>query len=499
MLALLITAALAGTPTEVVQPERVTEPGGLTFLGYVQSRVTLTSIETTSPFLDGQVIGKLGGLNGTKASNEHTASLTEFRTNGLFTYAPVALNGRAELTAGFEIDYGFGDQSYATGGNTGGGFGADQVNLQTRRLHATFRPHLDGGHSVAIVVGLQFVGDSVYEPGTSRPDDLFRTGGGLKFFGSEAAGISAYGRLADGWGERIRWRAGWYTLYEQGASINDDVGLFMADGQWTPEYGFRLGAHAWYLRDRAGGTAGLGLGSGATSPLSELQGGPRLDFRDDPLGAAPEVNADLFWLMVDGGYNHALDHGPVGVNAAVAANLGGFYVTGLPDDTGIGWLANAEGRYRWAAGDGSVARAELLYTTNDDPGIAGYGGVITGNSYGVVGASWATQGTYLLFPDMGAINRQVAVVSDVSNGGQGLVALSSSFGWDIVPNRSGVTLGMAHARSGTSDVLGTELNARLRLRPLPLLDVGLAGAAVLASDQQALPWTAVATLDWVVF
>ena len=132
-------------------------PGGLTFLGLYQARAAASSAITTAA-LDGQVVGKLGGTNGTSVyvpgvtdldgdgvpdDDVGNSTWTEQRLNGFFTYAPPTLDGRASLTAGFEIDFLFGDQSYGIGGNTGGGFGADNVNLQTRRLHVSFQP-VDG-------------------------------------------------------------------------------------------------------------------------------------------------------------------------------------------------------------------------------------------------------------------------------------------------------------------------------------------------------------------
>jgi hypothetical protein len=499
MLTLLLSMAVqAAPPTETLKPQ-VEVPGGLSFLGLVQSRYTSSNVESGSPFQDNQVIGKLGGLNGTTTGSENTTGVTEFRATSFFTLAPHAMDGKAELTAGFEIDYAFGDQSYMVGGNSGGGFGADQVNLQTRRLHATLRPTLGTGHDLAIVLGQQFLADSVYEPARARPDDLFRTGGGLRFFGSEAAGLSVFGTVADTWGERLRYRVGAYSLYEQGVSEDDDVTLFVSDVQVIPEYGFRVGAHAWHLRDRSGGNAGLGFGAGPSSALSELQGGPRLDFRLDKSSPAPEVDADLFWFGVDGGFNHDLRRGPFAANAAVFMQVGGFYALELPDDTGVGWLVDAESRYRFAEGAGSELRAEVLYTSDDNPDIEGYGGVVTGNSYGIAGANWVTHGSMLLFPDAKAINRQISVVSDVSNAGEGLLAICANAGYDFVPNRFGATVGYATASDGIGRGLGTEVNARVRYQPLPLLEVSAASAMVLGADLPENPWAALLILDWVVF
>ena len=179
--------------------------------------------------------------------------------------------------------------------------------------------------------------------------------------------------------------------------------------------------------------------------------------------------------------------------------VGGFYALELPDDTGVGWLVDAESRYRFAEGAGSELRAEVLYTSDDNPDIEGYGGVVTGNSYGIAGANWVTHGSMLLFPDAKAINRQISVVSDVSNAGEGLLAICANAGYDFVPNRFGATVGYATASDGIGRGLGTEVNARVRYQPLPLLEVSAASAMVLGADLPENPWAALLILDWVVF
>ncbi|MFT5685285.1 MAG: hypothetical protein ACI8RZ_006235, partial [Myxococcota bacterium] len=226
ILFLLTTAALSAPIPEVwgstadaeeaVEPTLPT-PGGLTFLGLYQARAATSNTITTGA-LDGQVIGALGGTNGTTVFVAGQTDLdgdgvadeglgnstwTEQRLNGFFTYAPPTLDGRASLTAGFEIDFLFGDGSYGVGGNAGGGFGADSVNLQTRRLHVSFA----ATDHLKVIAGLQFVADGVYDPTTSTMDDLIRAGGGLKFFGSEAAGVSVFGSH-----EAVRYRLGTYNL-----------------------------------------------------------------------------------------------------------------------------------------------------------------------------------------------------------------------------------------------------------------------------------------------
>ncbi|MFZ5480046.1 MAG: hypothetical protein ACOZNI_24995 [Myxococcota bacterium] len=487
---LLVAAALASTPPEAeaaeVRPSPV-EDDGFTFLGVVGARASTSNVATTNPLLNGQLVGELGGVN-TTVTGEDPAPGAEMRVGGFFRYTPPLLDGRAALDAAFEVDFGFGDTSYSIGGNTGGAFGGDQVNLQTRRLAVRLRPWAP----LTVVAGLQFVSDGVHDPGAARLDDLFRGGGRLMFFGSEAAGVTAfYAR------DVVKARLGLYTLYELSLVEDDDVALMMADVQVSPAHAWRVGAHGWWLRDRAGGAAGL-LGEGVTSTLSEMQGGPRLDMRPTEDAAAPAVGADLVWVGADVGYNPALDMGDLGATALVITNQGKLYVADLDDWFVSGWLADAELRWRYTQGEGSVARVELLASSADRDDTFRYSGVVTGNSYGIVGAVHGTHGCLLLFPDPRAINRQVAVVYDVSGGGDGLVAATASVGWDVVPDRLTVGVGGGHARSAAGEPRGTEVNARIVGEPFVLGEVGLYAATVTGTALAEDPWTVFLAFDWLV-
>ncbi len=490
----LASAALAAVPVEIVQPE-VRAPEPFRALGLYQARFARSSVVTTNPYLDGQVLGALGGSNGTTVSADDRSTWAEQRAVAFLTWAPLPAGGRAELTAAFEIDFVFGDQSYGAAGNTGGAIGADQVNLQTRRLHASFEPVVD--HELSVVVGLQFVGDSVYDPRTASLDELTRTGGGLAIWGSEAAGATAYGRLQDGWGTRLRYKLGAYTLYEQGTALSDDVTLYMADVQGALGERAFLGGHAWYLRDAGDGTAGV-LGSGLSSALSELQGARRLDLREREGDEAPALGADVVWLGIDGGLDPGLTLGRVGGHAAWFVNAGRLWIEDQPDAGILGSLGLFDLRLRYAQGSGSQVAVAGVYSSGDGA-TSDYNGVVTGNSYGLAGAMWATHGTLLLFPDPGAINRQVALAYDVSGFGRGLTGASAQLAYDLVPDRTtlGGTVGYAYV--GDFDPLGTELNLRLRHRPLPLMDLSVAAAVVTGSSFDAAPFTVIAAADWILF
>ncbi|MEQ1505535.1 MAG: hypothetical protein ABMB14_25100 [Myxococcota bacterium] len=479
-----------------VTPGAAPPPKYVALIALVQAKAVGTDLASTNPFLDGQVVGVLGGTNGLTVGTEGVSTYVEQRLSTFLTVTPPTLDGRASLAAAFEVDFAWGDRSYGVGGNTGGAFGADMVNLQTRRFHATLVP-LRGRHDLRVHVGLQFVPDGPFDPTTSRPDDLLRSSGRLMIVGSEAAGIAAYGRVGGDAGTRLRYRLGSFTLWESGLADPDDTTLHLADLRFEPDWRAAFGVHAAWIRDRSGGAAGT-LGVGPASTLSEMQGGPRLDVRDGATGDAPALDADVVWLSADAGFNHRLDRGPIGASGFVATDVGRLYVDGLDDRSILGWMADGEVRARWAPGDGSVVRAELLATSTDDPADPTYTGAITANSWGVVGALNATHGTVLLMPDPFSIDRYTGVVHDVANGGNGVVAASGSAGFDPIPGRFTTTVGAGWAES-RGDTVGTELNAHLVAEPLLFLNLGLHGGVVLGTALPAAPWIVYGSFDWLVF
>lgn len=493
------------TQVEAVRPADETPPVFSAFALF-QARATLDDLASTNPLLDGQVVGRLGGTNGIVVDPTVRSAYTEQRFAPFLTWRPLALGGKAALTAAFEIDFAWGDEAYGTGGNVGGGFGADQVNLQTRRLHADFFPTV-GNHAMHVVLGLQFVADSVTDPTATTPDGLFRSGAQLALFGSEASGISLYGRVTDAWGTRLKYRLGAYTLVEQGLSLPDDVLLAMADVELRPFGAAALGLHLYGIQDRSGATGVLGLGP--TGSLWELQGGPSLDPYDGfpPPPEAP-VDADVVWAMVDAGWNAQLDRGPVGVHGYAVANFGRVYAPIVHDDGISGAAVDVEARWRWARGDGSVVRVEAALGSGDDADPQRYTGIVTGNAWGIAAAPMPTHGTMLLFPDPRSVNRLVAVVSDLSGAGYGLLAASSSLGYDPIPSRLNVAAGAAFASTAAGQAWGTELNGRVSGRPMPGLDVsaraavlmpGVAATAISPEAFEGRPWMVALGVDWLLF
>jgi hypothetical protein len=314
------------------------------------------------------------------------------------------------------------------------------------------------------------------------------------FFGSEAAGVSWYGRVETDWGDRVLYRAGAFTLSEGALSEADDVALIVADVAVRPAYALELGAHAWHVRDRSGGSGGV-LGQGPGSPLSGLQGGPMLDLRATGDADPQVLSADLVWLGADAGLNADLSKGPLGAHALVVSNLGRLYVDGATDVDVRGLLASGEVRARYAPGRGSVARLGAVYASGDDPDDDVYSGVITGNSYGVVGAVHASHGLILLHPDGLAINRQVALLPDVSANGRGMVSLTGSLGYDPIPDR--LTVQVAGGTAFFGEQSAQEVDVSVVGSPLLFLQTGVTGAYLAKQGTDA--WMVYAHLNWLVF
>lgn len=516
MLALLLVGAhaseTAAAPAEsrVYEAEIVTPdvpvPKSFKAIVQVQTRGAFTNLVSSNPLLDGQVVGTIGGTNGIIVDPGALSAYTEQRAGGFFSWKPDILDGKAGFNAAFEVDFAWGDRAYGTAGNVGGGYGGDTVNVQTRRLTADLWQSVGKKkqHHLHVVAGLQFLADSSSDPSATTPDGLFRSGGGLMFFGSEAAGLSLFGAYRDDVGTRFRYRLGTYTLVELGLGNPDDAWLSMADATWIPSGPVEVGLHAWWLRDHTGGQGGA-LGSGPSSPLSQMLGGPRVTpYGDDERPAENAgIDTDVYYFSLDAGYNAKLTQGPFGIRALGLLNTGKITARGVRDVGLVGTLFDVEARLRWAQGKGSIVRAEVLYSTPDDGDASNqHFGVVTGNSYGFAGAIPNTHGTLLLFSDPRSINRLVAVVPDVSGGGLGVLGVTGSAGYDVVPDRLTATVGGGAALAPQRGTLGTEINAELEFEPFPFFKTYVTGAYVLPGDQAMFTDPAFAGyvgLDWLAF
>ena len=491
----------------------------LQFIAYYINQAVISDIYPENDFLKGQVVGRLFGGNTTKTSNTYTSAYVEQRLIPFFIYKPNLFNGKATLRASFELDWTWGDVSYGVGGNFGGGFNADQVNLQTQNIEIEINPY-EGWY---VNFGLMRLFDTPYNPYTTLFDKMTVTGYRLAYWGSDATGIS----VRKDW-DFSRLKAGYYKLWENYVHLNDDITLFELTGEKDVTRKWKLGGSVYYLRDRANGAGGISiLGQGLNSLLAAHNGVYRFGF-----GSA-KYKSDIAWLGTFFGRNteHWLD--PLMITGFVNVNIGKADTLSTVVESAnwtkavdiFGFAANLRTSYRYGQTLNDNITLDLTYSSGDSNGISDgkYSGVVTGNQYGAPGAIFISSGAYLLMPHGNVINRYTPVIADISNMGYGLTAATLNLSKGIIPNRLNAKIGGAAAFAGVQptgggNFMGAEINGNLSYNFGPYMSLELHGAYLSLgnfydskqssygspvngeSDTRPVnPWTAFLVFKWLLF
>jgi hypothetical protein len=490
------------------------------FLAFYINQGVVSNVYAKNDFLKGQVVGRLFGGNTTTTTDSLTSTYFEQRIIPFFIYQPKLFNGKAILRASFEIDWTWGDASYGVGGNFGSAFSADQVNLQTQNIELELNP----AKGWFINLGLQRVYDTPYNPYRTMFDKMTTTGYRLAYFGSDGVGIS----VRKDW-DFSRLKAGYYKLYENYVQLDDDVTLFELTGEKDVSKTWKIGASAYYMKDRASGAGGVSiLSQGLNSLLASHNGVYKFNYGDNV------YKADIVWLGTFFGRNteHWLD--PWMLTGFVNFNIG-------KSDTLInknnpqsnykratdffGFAANLRASYRYGQTANDNVSLDLLYTTGDENGLndGKFTGVITGNQWGAPGAIFISSGAYLLMPHGNVVNRFTPAIVDISNMGYGLTAATLNLNKGLVPNKLNAKLGGAFAMSNVQPFgggfhIGTELNGNLAYNFGPFMSLELHGAYLMLGNfydskqssygspvnggfdkRPANPWTTFLVFKWLMF
>ncbi|MEO1267291.1 MAG: hypothetical protein AAFX99_04270, partial [Myxococcota bacterium] len=293
-------------------------------------------------------------------------------------------------------------------------------------------------------------------------------------------------------------------------------GAFRLGADWW------LGASAWYLSEKSNGRSGFGL----RSQVAQANGAGVL-VQDD---VDFDYTADIVWLGLNVQRNIWFKTDRLALNGFAIANVGSINKTDpesgdlLLESEVLGYAALGEVAYRFGRTRNDVASFELMTASGDfDLDDARYGTVATGQLYGVPGTAFGSPRLLLLMPDLRVVNRQVAAVGDLSNGGYGLMAGVANLQVDLIANQLTGKLGLGSAFSAVdvpstgARYIGTELNGELYLALDSLLIVGLHGGylflgdfydspeVVFSADGEAFagrpqdPWVAYGSLTWVAF
>lgn len=473
-----------------------------TFIGYYFMRSEISNMYPTNEFLKGQVVGRLFGGNTTLTGKDTRYS--EQRFIPIIAYTPRLFDGWATMRMSFELDWTWGDANYGAGGNFGGAFGADFVNMQTQNLYIEFRPQ----KNFFLNAGLARLFDNIKVPAYTLTEDLVHTGYRLAIWGSDATGITAHYLLND-----QRFKFGAYQLYENNVEQNDDVSLFEIDYEYDIDIFNSAGLSLYYLRDRGNGEGGVSiLGQGLNSGLSNYNGVFNFDFGN------ASYKADVVWLGTHFHGDPTLKQGRFGYSGFAISNMGVAKTDTRSIDI-FGLAANLRLAYKYGKTRNDFLALDGIFTTGDDNNISDgkYSGVLTGNNWTAPGAVFFSHGLYLLLPHGNVVNRFLGAVIDIQNIGYGLMAGSFSASYDIIPNKfkikSAVGFGASPVKpTGGGSMIGSEFNLNLLYKLKVYMDLELHAAYLSLGDfydssevnggntsRPDDPWVLFASLKWIMF
>ncbi len=468
-------------------------------ISYFFARTSLTNVIGNPSGLRGVSLGPYGLPNG---SAVQIGAINNFyvdqRWIPVIEYTPFFFDGLASVRAQFEIDYMWGLAANTTQPNQGGGFNADQVNIQTKNVNVAIYP-FKKQKPLSIVIGTQTVYDTILDPATNSLFELQKSGYKFSYLASDATGISVYGNMGQ---HRFKVSLLPLSAAQPDVVTQNNPSLFFvilatADYSWSPMPGTHLGLSVWTMRDETKGKAFAYEGlvyNGPSSPgLAAFTGAPRFAI-DAPRGG-------VSWFGFNFQHNLNFNHGPLAASGFVMVNKGRYISTSTtttnPKDLDIfGVGANLEFVYHYGRTPADVISLEGMFTSGDsNPEDNQYSGVFTMNTYGLPGAVWFNSKTLLLFPFTSTINNYTGAINDISNQGYGMSAAVLAATRDLVPNilslKLGTALAWANAVPGDSigisegtrgRFVGFEMNAELKWQIRYLMTVGLHGAYMVRGD-----------------
>jgi hypothetical protein len=490
-------------------------------ISYFFTRASVTNMIGDPAGLKGVSLGPIGlPIGSATLVSTSSAFFVDQRWIPVIEYTPFFFDGLASLRAQFEIDFMWGLAANAVQPNQGGGFSADQVNLQTKNVNVAIYP-FKRQKPLAIVIGTQSVYDSVLDPATNSLFEIIKGGYKLAYLASDATGLVAYGNMG-----QHRFKVSLLPLHasQPDKVLGNNPALFFAllgtlDYSFSPMPGTHLGLSAWTLRDDTRGTAFAFEGLVYTGPgspgLAGFTGGARF--------AIDKPNGGVSWFGANFQHNLGFNHGPLAASGFAMVNVGRYDSTSETttnpkalDIFGLG--ANLELMYHYGRNAADVITLEGMYTTGDsNPGDQTYSGVVTMNVYGLPGAVWFNHKTLLLFPFSSTVNNFTGAVTDISNQGYGMTAAILTGTYDLVPHTLSLKLGSAAGWSNTTPgdalagpdrgrFIGLEFNAELKWNIRYLMTVGLHGAYMVKGDffnavtrVQTNPYAVFTTFTWYGF
>jgi hypothetical protein len=493
----------AQIPAPFPEKEEKPDKKEVSIIGYYFMRGEQSNTAPTNEFLKGQVVGRLFGGNTVQTSNARS-SFFEQRFIPMIAYSPRLFDNWATVRMNLEFDWTLGDANYGAGGNLGGAFAADFVNVQTQNLFVEFRPK----KTFFVNAGMTRLFDNVAVPAYTGTSQLLQTGYRLAFWGSDASGIAMHNL----WPNQ-RMKVGAYQLYENNINEDDDVTLYEVDFERDLDITNSIGISFWHLRDYANGEGGVSiLGQGLNCTLSNYNGVFNFNFGD------ADYTASINWLGTHFHGNPLLNQGRFGYSGFGVMNFGQAKTATQKVDI-LGFAANLRLAYKYGRTPNDFFAIDGIFTTGDKKNINDdkYTGVLTGNNWTSPGAVFYGHGLYLLLPHGLVVNRFTAAVLDIQNVGYGFAGGSMIGSYDIVRNKLKGKVGFGTALAPVApaqggNFIGAEANFNLCYTLRVFMDLELHAAYLKLGDffdspemygsakgRPQDPWTLFATLKWIMF
>ena len=502
------------------------EPSEFKLINYFFVRGTMTNQLGDPSGLRGVSLGPIGVAEGTGSSvstgDDTRTMYVEQRWIPVLAYSPRFVDGLATFRAQIEVDYAWGIAANALQNNQGGGFNADQVNIQTKNVNVALTPFGDP-RKLSIIVGTHSVYDSIYDPTVTSLFDIIQTGYKLTFMGTDATGISAFTNTEWGIGKiaAIPMQGAQPKKASDGDARFAYNWLLTTDYAYQPRPGTVVGVSYWRLEDNSEDDAfayqGLVKAGPASSALPPYAGTRKMSIQD----ATGVVN----YFGAHFHHNINFKTSRFGASGFFMYNLGEFESQKDEPDLNPkidvkGYAANLELKYNWGYTSGDVITLEGLYASGDEDALDDeFTAPLTMNYYGLPGAVWFNHKTLILFPFTSTISNYTGAVTDISNQGLGLATAIATASYDLVPHTLNLKLGAAFARSQEKPLpigddpsgdpgktIGTELNAELKWHLKYLMTLGLHGGVLLKGDfydanerVQNNPYAVFTTFTWYGF
>ncbi len=366
--------------------------------------------------------------------------------------------------------------------NSGGALGADRINTETKNIYVWFKvPNT----SMDFTVGLQNSTDAY---------------AGVFWGAADFAGITTTGTF-----EPVKYKLGWYKLYENAVQKTDDMTLYLIQTAFSPTKEVKLGLNLYFVQDDTGKIA-----SASELPVTGTGGNA------NPLGA---LNKKRIYTP---GVDVAFKVGPATLSGFGVYQFGKIdYLDPALRDIDINAFM-LDGRADMNVGPGK-AFLEGLYISGGDNPSDKYKSIVTlatneaspgGNS------SYTRTNMYMMLASPDTINVSQCFVgcsgaevsSDPGANGRGIWHVAAGYQQNLMKQLMGAVnvgylaatkrLTVADANRGGNG-MGTEVNAQLSYNLYKGLDVGVVGSYVFIGDffkesgeKPKDPWTGYARVNY---